>query len=234
MARDPLIIVHSPPLELSNGSLERLEKLGAFRSGPILFRVGSKVVQGRIVKVSIEQSSQYPFLDREGVDWVRKHWSFGVAATGTYHVPLVVGAKARPGPGRPLPPIAHPAHLIPRLSKATWDALLQSRPEVASTAHLTVKVEVRDGAVLRARVIRSSGAAMADDAVIEWIKSRWRFQKTAQGRQTFDFYLNVDPSSNRRSIVVTSKEPASETRRYPMFSRRVTQPPTRTNFRILG
>jgi hypothetical protein len=120
MARDPSIIVRSPPLEPASATLERLEKLGAFRSGPILFRVGSKVVQGRIVKVSIEQSSRYPFLDREGVDWATKHWSFGVAATGTYHVSLVVGAKTRPGPGRPLPPVARPAHLVPRLSKATW------------------------------------------------------------------------------------------------------------------
>jgi TonB family protein len=71
---------------------------------------------------------------------------------------------------------------------------LQSRPDVAFTARLTVKVKVRDGAVLSARVIRSSGAAMADNAVIEWIKNRWRFQTTAQGRQIFEFYINVDPS----------------------------------------
>jgi hypothetical protein len=118
MAKNPPIIVQSPPLQASSMTLERLEKLGAFRSGPILFQVGCKAVQGRIVKVFIERSSRYPFLDREGVDWVTKHWSFGVAATGTYHIPLVVGArKTGPGAGKPLPPVAQPAHLVPKLSK---------------------------------------------------------------------------------------------------------------------
>ena len=205
MARDPSVIVRSPPLEPSSATLERLEKLAAFRSGPILFRVGCEVVQGRIVKVSVEQSSRYPFLNREGVDWVTKHWSFGMAATGTYHVPLVVGAKTRPGTGQPLPSLAHPARLVPKLSKATWDALLESRPDAAFTVRLTVKVEVRAGAILSARMVRSSGTAMADSEVIEWIKNRWRFQKTAQGRQLFECHLNVDPSQKRRSIVVTSK-----------------------------
>ena len=206
MAKNPPIIVQSPPLQASSATLERLEKLGAFRSGPILFQVGCKAVQGRIVKVFIERSSRYSFLDREGVDWVAKHWSFGLPATGTYHIPLVVGArKTGPGAGKPLPLVAQPGHLVPKLSKATWDALLQSRTGAAFTARLIVKVEVRDGAVLSARPIRSTGVAMADSAVIDWTKNRWRFQQTAQGRGIFEFHINVDPSPKRRGIVVTGK-----------------------------
>jgi len=206
MAKNAPIIVQSPPLQASSVTLERLEKLGGFRSGPILFQVGCKAVQGRIVKVFIERSSRYPFLDREGVDWVTKHWSFGVAATGTYHIPLVVGArKTGPGAGKPLPPVAQPAHLVPKLSKAIWDALLQSGPGAAFTARLIVKVEVRDGAILSARPIRSTGVAMADSAVIDWIKSHSKFQQTAQGRRIFEFRINVDPSPKRRDIVVTGK-----------------------------
>ena len=206
MAKNPPIIVRSPPLQASSATLARLEKLGAFRSGPILFQVGCKVVQGRIVKVSIERSSRYPFLDREGADWVTKHWSFGAGATGTYHIPLVVGArKTGPGAGKPLPQPGQPAHLVPKLSKATWDALLQSRPGAAFTARLVVKVDVRDGTILSARPIRSTAVALADRAVIDWIKNRWKFQKTALGRQIFEFQINVDPSPKRRGIVVARK-----------------------------
>jgi hypothetical protein len=205
-AGHPPIIVRSPPLEASRVTLERLQKLEAFRSGPILFKVGCKVLQGRIVKVSSEQSSGYPFLDREGIDWVTKHWSFGVAATGTYHVPLVVGAGSKVRAGRPLPSPAPPAHVVPKLSNATWNALLESRHGVASTVHMAVRIEVRDGSILSARVIRSSAVTMADSAVIQWIKSRWRFQKTVQGHHIFEFYFNVDPSQKRRGVVVRSKE----------------------------
>lgn len=206
MAKNSPIIVQSPPLQTSSATLERLENLGVFRSGPILFQVGCKAVEGRIVKVFIERSSRYPFLDREGVDWVTKHWSFGVAATGTYHIPLFVGArKIGAGAGKQLQQVAQPAHLVPKLSKATWDALLQSRPGAAFTVRLTVKVEVRDGAILSARKIRSTGVAMADSAVIEWIKNRWSFQKTAQGRRIFEFHINVDPSPKRQSVVVNGK-----------------------------
>ncbi|MGA8657723.1 MAG: hypothetical protein WB586_16380 [Chthoniobacterales bacterium] len=204
-AGQPPIIVRSPPLEVSSMTLERLQKLGAFRSGPILFKVGCKVVQGRIVKVSTEQSSGYPFLDREGIDWVTKHWSFGTAATGTYHVPLVVGAGTKSRTGQALPPEAHPTHFVPKLSNATWNALVQSRHGVAFRARLTVKIEVRDGSILSARVIRSSSVAMADSAVIQWIKSRWRFQKTVQGRHIFEFFIDADPSPKRRRIEVRSK-----------------------------
>lgn len=205
-AGHPPIIVRSPPFEASRVTLERLQKLEAFRSGPILFKVGCKVVQGRIVKVSVEQSSGYHFLDREGIDWVTKHWSFGIAATGTYHVPLVVGAGPRSQVGRPLPSGAPPAHVVPKLSNATWNALLESRHGVGSTVRMTVRIEVRNGSILSARVIRSSAVAMADNAVIQWVKSRWRFQKTVQGHHIFEFYFNVDPSPKRRGVVVKSKE----------------------------
>lgn len=131
--------------------------------------------EGKILNVTVSKPSEVKLFDERIRGWVQTNWNMGRAKEGlsgprTFKAPIVFHGADRFPQGGKFPPPSYP-----------WKLLQKG---VRGSLAVTIKVQ-RSGTVESATVFVGSGSKELDEHTTTWVKKRWKFPPSEDGKVVY-------------------------------------------------
>ncbi len=145
---------------------------------------------GTITDVTVKETAQWPQTSAEVQAWIKQHWKFVPAYSGTVVQPVSFKIlQGYPTASKPDPRINTAWGLLLRSPKP--DFPVRYRAEVHSyiqsnnyrrAAGVYLSITARNGAIVDIRVLDQTGPTDLSVYTVNWIRNNWQFKPNANGR----------------------------------------------------
>jgi hypothetical protein len=189
-------LISAPAPVLSEAAWQELER---HSSAPktVTFHAQITAARGAVSTVAIREADRCPSSSSEVQSWIKHHWKFVAAFSGTVVQPIsfkvVKGAVPTPTPTK-----------TGEWGKAEW-SLFQNAPKplfpeqysqellryVEQThymAGLLLETTVRQGAIVDIRILAQKGPNDLAEYTVRWVREHWVFKPNISGTYNFPVY----------------------------------------------
>lgn len=145
---------------------------------------------GKITDVTVKETAQWPQTSAEVQAWIKQHWKFVPAYSGTIVQPVSFKIlQGYPTASKPDPWINTAWGLLLRSPKpdfpvryrAQVDRYIQGNSN-RRAAGVYLSITARNGAIVDIRVLDQAGPAQLCAYTVNWVRNNWQFKPNANGR----------------------------------------------------
>jgi hypothetical protein len=195
-AADPDLSL-APPPSLSQTAWGELQANHA-GAKVVTLRTTITAQHGTITIVTVNESAQWPHTSAEVQVWIKQHWKFVPAFSGTVVQPVsfkILHGYPSPSPSKPDSWKDTARALLLRSPKPDFPAryheevhsyILSNNYRRAPGVYLSITA--RNGAIVDIRVVDQAGPTELCAYTVNWIRNNWQFKPTTSGRFLLPVY----------------------------------------------
>jgi hypothetical protein len=148
--------------------------------------------RGTITDVIVKETEQWPQTSAEVQAWIKQHWKFVPAYSGTVVQPVSFKIlQGHPTASEPDPWVNTAWNLLLRSPKPDFPMGYRAKMEQTSAyrrAGVYLSITVRNGEIVDIRVVDQAGPTELATYTVNWIRNNWQFTPNANGRFGLPIY----------------------------------------------
>lgn len=189
-------LASAPLPELSQTAWQELERHSS-GSGAVTFHAQITAARGAVSAVAIREADQWPSSSAEVQSWIKHHWKFVAAFSGTVVQPIsfkvVKGPVPTPTPTKTGEWGQVEWSLFQKAPKPLFpeqysQELLRYVERTHYKAGLLLETTVRQGAIVDIRVVAQKGPSDLAEYTVRWVREHWVFKPNISGFYSIPVY----------------------------------------------